>query len=124
MGTLAPSAVAVFEEAFARIEKYPELCLDPAAIRVAQLVLDRVGLGPSMTVHPGAPAHDADALVNELTDEEFAIVDPIMRAAMARLEAKQKVEDAALLALEAIQTEAKTIEPGPLPSASVPVREG
>jgi hypothetical protein len=50
LDALAEPAVVAFEQALQMVEKQPYICLSPSIIRVAQLVLDRTGFGPSSTI--------------------------------------------------------------------------
>ncbi len=87
---LADPAVRVFEGILNSIAPCP-LCgsgnyRDPIALRAAELVLDRIGMGPTLKIEATYDHHD---LLDEMTDEELAIVDGVMERVKARLDTKE-----------------------------------
>jgi hypothetical protein len=93
---------------------------DPSIVlRAAQLVLDRTGYGPSMTIQQAtASPFTEDELMSEFTDEEFAAIEPIVMAALARLKEKREAEEA----LAMTQLEEGT--PEPFSPETLPASEG
>jgi hypothetical protein len=88
------------------------MLVDPAlAVKTAQIVLDRTGFGPSMTIKPeDENAFDHVELVDAMTEEEFATVDEIMTRVVERVRTRQE-------RLEAIQA-------GSMPDGSVALSSG
>jgi hypothetical protein len=57
---------------------------DPAlALKAAQIVLDRTGMGPTLKIEQDHSHHEL--LVEHMTDEEIAIVDDVMNRVAARV---------------------------------------
>jgi ribosomal protein S13 len=60
-------------------------------LKAAQLLLDRVGIGPVLKVeHSGSISNDL--LVERMTDEEIAAVDAVMSKVLARVQVELDLE--------------------------------
>lgn len=94
--TLTPLAIDVFEAVLTEAGEPCALCghsrTSMKKLKAAQLLLDRVGIGPVLKVeHSGTISHDI--LVERMTDDEIATVDDIMQNVLQRVQAEMD-EDA------------------------------
>lgn len=93
--TLAPLAVDVFEDVLKEEGEPCALCghsrTSMKKLKAAQLLLDRVGIGPVLKVeHSGSISNDL--LVERMTDEEIAAVDAVMSKVLARVQVELDLE--------------------------------
>lgn len=90
-------AVHTFKDALESEGEPCPLCgrggyITPLKLKAAQLVLDRVGLGPTTKIElSGKITHDV--LVSKMTEDEFEVVDAIMQKVMTRVQLEMDEEE-------------------------------
>jgi hypothetical protein len=89
-------AVDVVEKALTETGEPCALCghgtITPMKLKAAALVMDRVGMGPTLNVkHSGTI--DYNVVVTAMSDDEFRVVDEIMQRVMARVTAESGVAE-------------------------------
>jgi hypothetical protein len=99
---LTLAAIGKYQQLLVHEEKEPcVLCgqggyVTPLQLKAAADVLDRVGMNPTLKVELTAKISH-DVVISKMTDEEFAIVDDIMRRVMDRVKEEDNTVDAEML---------------------------